>query len=373
MIAPTHPQPLPVLRWLLLAAVGFVGCVTGASAADPTPEQQFWLELINRMRRDPGAELERLTNYAAPGVWGSPKSDDADVAAALNFYGVDAAALASQWSTLTAAPPLAWSNALNQSAGTYSNVMVNADEQAHGLDGLNLEQRITNGGYTNNWLELGEALFAKAASPLHGHAAMAIDWGPGPDGLQSPATHREAVMDPLFKEVGIGFQSGAIPGGNVDVTGPLVVTEHFASQFRQTAGNFYADAILTGVVYEDTIAADLFYTPGEGWSGVPVIVYNDVTDAQVASGVTNSAGGYNIPLAGLTEGVVYRVEAPDSGLPGQTFSLNSQTVDYGVPVTVYDNAYVSFQAVPEPGSAILLGIAAALVWTRRSRSASIFV
>lgn len=336
------------------------------AAADPTTEQQYWLELSNRFRSDPQGELAKLVNFSAPGVWDTPKSNDAYIANALNYFGISAADLASQFSSLGASPPVAWSSALNNSATNYSDLMVSADQQSHTLDGLSLSQRVVNGGYSTNWLEVGENLFATTQTLTHGHGAFVIDWGDGNgadpgfgNGIQNPAGHREVLLDGAFKEIGIGFQSTTIPGGNVAATGPYVVTQHFATEFRFDGVNYIADAILTGSVYVDTIAADLFYTPGEGIGGTAINVYNDLTGILVASGFSNSAGGFNISLAGLTDGVVYRVEAPDSYLPAQTFSLNAHTEDYGAPVIFYDNVYSSFMMVPEPGS-LLLCIAAAL-------------
>lgn len=342
-------------------AVLLASCSTNAARADdPTAEQQYWLEIINRMRMDPAAELEKLVNFSAPGVWGSPKSDDTHVAAALNFFGTSALELASQWSTLTAAPPLAWSSGLSNSAITYSNLMVTMDQQSHTLDGQGIADRLTGGGYSLQWLELGENLFAMTQSVDHGHAGFAIDWGDGNgaaagfgSGIQSPPGHRELLMDAVIKELGIGYQSIAIPGGNVTATGPLVVTQHFGTAYRESAGSYFADAILTGVIYADTLQADNFYTPGEGWSGVSILVYDDLTDALVTSGLSNSAGGFSISLAGLTDGVIYRVEAPGTGLSGQTFMLDATVLDYGAPVTFYDNVYAAFQVVPEPDSALL--------------------
>lgn len=345
------------------------------SAADPTADQQYWLELINRFRSDPQNELGKLVNFSSPGVWGTPKSDDAYIANALNYFGTSAADLASQFSSLTAAPPVAWSSALNTSATSYSDLMVTNDQQSHTLDGLSLQQRMQNGGYSSNWLEAGENLFATTQTIIHGHAGFVIDWGDGNgssagfgNGIQNPAGHREVLLNAAYKEVGIGFQDIAIPGSNVNVTGPLVVTQHFASHYRFDGVNYFADAILTGSMYQDTIAADHFYTPGEGLAGEAIHVYNDTTGILVASGLSNSAGGFNIPLTGLTDGVTYRVEAPDTGLSAQTFTLTSHTENYGAPVTFYDNVYSSFMMVPEPGGWLLsLSAAWFLLAPRRRR------
>ena len=376
----THSLFRPQQR--LLARRGVVLCLAvllgigAARAAAPTAEQQYWLELTNRFRADPHNELGRLGNFSSPGVWAPVKSDDPYIANALNYFGTDAAALAAQFSTLTSAPPLAWSSSLNASGTSYSNLMVSSDQQSHTLGGQTIAQRITSAGYSPNWLKVGENLFAATHTILHGHAGMVIDWGdqdgngvaPFGNGIQSPAGHRIALLDAEFKEIGIAFQSVAIPGSNTVATGPYVATQHLASSFRFDGSAYYSDAILTGSVFQDTIAADLFYTPGEGLAGLTVNVFDHLTNTLLLSGLTNSAGGYNISLEGLTTGVEYRVEVPESGEAGQTFSLTATVLDFGAPVTMFDNVYASFQTVPEPGSALLcvVGFLVAMGTRRRS-------
>ena len=356
---------------MLSAAILLPGMV---AAADPTAEQQYMLELTNRFRSDPQGELAKLVNFSSPGVWAPTKSNDPSIAYALNFFGTSASDLATQFSSLTAAPPLAWSSALNVSATSYSNLMVNSNQQSHTLDTNSLDQRIINGGYSANWLNAGENLFAAAQSPFHSHAAFVVDWGDGNgatagygNGIQNPAGHRDLLLDASMKEIGIGFQDISIPGSNSTAIGPYVITEHLASQFRYDGINYFSDAILTGSVYQDTILADAFYTPGEGLAGEAINVYNDTTGILVASGFSNSAGGFNIALTGLTNGIVYRVEAPDTGLAAKTFTLTEHTDDYGVPVLVYDNVYESFVVVPEPGSLLLCLVAGLSLLGVRSR------
>ncbi len=333
------------------------------------------LELTNRFRSDPQGELANLVNFSSPGVWAATKSNDPSIAYALNFFGTSASDLAAQFSSLTSAPPLAWNSALNVSATSYSNLMVTADQQSHTLDSNTLDQRIVNGGYSANWLNVGENLFASAQSPFHAQGAFVIDWGDGNgatagygNGIQSPAGHRDLLLNASMKEIGIGFQSIAIPGTNTTATGPYVVTEHLASQFRFDGTNYISDAILTGSVFQDTILADAFYTPGEGLAGKEIDVYNDATGILVASGFSNSAGGFNITLTGLTNGTVYRVDAPGTGLADKTFTLTEHTDNYGVPVLVYDNVYESFMVVPEPGSLLLCLVAGLPLLWHRNRS-----
>ena len=70
------PAPLAVVASYLLTVPG--------RAADPTADQQYWLEMINRMRLNPAAELDILANYSVPGsTFANPSSDDPFVAAAL--------------------------------------------------------------------------------------------------------------------------------------------------------------------------------------------------------------------------------------------------------------------------------------------------
>ncbi len=352
-------------------------------ASEPTAEEQYWLELLNRARRDPQGELTRLTNYSTPTTFASQASNDPNIAASLATYGTNAETLASQWSSLSAAPPVAWSSGLGNTATSYSQLMVSSDRQSHTLDGNNEEdldlRLVGSSGYGPNWLDLGENLYASAQSVLHGHAGFILDWGdengevtPGyGSGIQSPAEHRINSLYSTFKEVGIGVISSGIPGTNIDATGPIVVTQHFGSQFVQNGVNFSATSILTGVVYRDDLLHDDFYTPGEGMAGEVVDVYVNGALSPLFSGFTNTAGGYNIALAGLITGDQVRIEAPGSGLASQTFLITSSVEQYGAqPVTFYDNLYAGFQAaapVPEPGSAMLLLLATVLPRRRARR------
>jgi hypothetical protein len=187
----------------------------GSVYADPTGEQQYYLELLNRVRLDPAAELQRMVNLSAPGVWGSPMSDDADVNGSLGLHGTSAAELWSQWSAISAAPAVAWSDSLAASAMAYSGLMASMDSQSHTLDGLDLGTRFTNYGYSADYLDLGQNLYAGAASTRHALSAFLIDWGDDDGdagngygtGLQAGATHRNLALDPVMKEFGLGLET----------------------------------------------------------------------------------------------------------------------------------------------------------------------
>lgn len=343
------------------------------SAADPSPDQQYWLELINRMRRDPAGELARLVNFDSPGVWASSKSTDPSVQFALDFYGTSAAALQSQWTSLSPAPPLAWNTFLSASAAAYSDLMVERQQQSHTLDGLSLSSRILSGGYSPQFLEVGESLFAATQNVFHGHSAFALDWGDDDSnpangygsGIQTPALHREVMMARELKEIGIGFQSGIVPPGNGGAPGPLVVTHHFASRYRYTGSQYVSDPVVTGVVHSDSVFPDAFYTPGEGVAHAMIQVWDTFTSSLVTSGLTNSAGGFNLLTPDLVLGRTYAVRLADGSAPDVLFTASGSVADYGAPVLVFDNAYASFLVVPEPGSAFFCLLSALLLSHRR--------
>ena len=380
----TLPSIISIMRHFpasLLGAALLVGAALPAWA-DPTAQEQYWLELLNRARRDPAAELSRMVNFSSPSTFATPSSSDPDIAAALAYYGTSASALVSQWATLTAAPVLAWDETLRGSAASYSQLMVTSDQQSHLLGTTAtdvptaVEERILGGGYTPQFLDLGETLFAAATSVWQGHSGFLIDWGDDDSisgngfgsGIQTPALHREVSFSRVLKEVGIGLVTSGIPGSNVNATGPVVVTQHFGNSYRFSGGSYYSDAILTGVVFDDQVLADNFYTPGEGIAGTAIEVYDDVTSQLLFSGVTNGAGGYNIDLTGIEAGDVLRVLAPGSGLAPQVLTVTgftTPTEDYGAPVIFTDNVYASFQLVPEPGASLLLGALSMLCLGRR--------
>jgi hypothetical protein len=122
--------------------------------ADPTGEEQYWLEWFNRARRDPAGELERLVNFSSPTSFGLPSSDNADVVNALAYFGTRATELLAQLSTLSSPSVSAWNDALSVSATNDNHLMVDVDMQLHFLDGLDIDVRIAN-SYGKNFLVVG--------------------------------------------------------------------------------------------------------------------------------------------------------------------------------------------------------------------------
>ena len=264
-------------------------CNAGFSAT-PSNEEQLWLEMVNRFRANPTAELDLLANYTEPNgnTFASPASDDVFVDGALRAFSVDAAVLRQQFNALTAAPPLAWSEALNDSATYYSGVMSYADRQSHTLDGLTLRQRIEQNSsydFTGSW-SIGENIFGFTQNVFQGHAGFVIDWGNTPTGIQNPPGHRDSLINPSFREIGIAMEPAMDTAVNL---GPFVVTQHLA--FDSPDGPF-----LTGVAYHDDVIDDDFYSVGEGIDGLMIEVFEAGSTNLVTSMMTWPSGGYTVEL-----------------------------------------------------------------------------
>lgn len=247
-------------------------------AINPTGLEQEMLELTNRMRMDPAGELNRLLVSTNP-----LQARDASVQAALSYFGVSGSTLASQWASLTAAAPLAWSEGLMNSSRTHNLAMIAADTQSHQLPGEPaLPTRASNGGYTT-WNALGENIYAYSDSVLYGHAGFAIDWGFGTGGLQNPAGHRINMMNASYREVGISVIAESNAATQV---GPYVITQDFGN--RSSFGNSW----LLGVVYADGNSSGT-YNNGEGLGGVNVSI---VGSAGTFSTTSMTAGGYQLQV-----------------------------------------------------------------------------
>jgi uncharacterized protein YkwD len=257
--------------------------------ANPTDREQELLELINRMRLAPAAELALLLNSADP-----------NIASALSYFNVDQNILQTQWNQLTPAAPLAWSSQLSDAAVTHNQVMIQYDQQSHHVgvyDSLgnlttayepNLTGRLVAVNY--NFTSGGENIFAYAKSVLYAEAGFAIDWGgtAATGGLQNPAGHRNNMMSSNFREVGIAITEETNPSTQV---GPLVVTENFGNRSALNG-----KAWLLGVAFQD-LNKDSWYEAGEGLKDVKVMItgINGTTFAATTIDVATT-GGYQYLL-----------------------------------------------------------------------------
>src|SRR5262249_51553727 len=158
-------------------------------------------------------------------------------------------------------------------SGDMFTNMYQAHNQTDGAIIMNPGDRIHTNGYS--WSTYGENVYSYAESVFYGHAGFAVDWGPGPGGMQSALGHRANMLTAGFREVGIGVVDGV--NGSV---GPQLVTQDFATMLSG------AGPIISGVVYFD-LNGNGFYDVGEGIGGVTV----NTPQSRYYS-ITADSGGY---------------------------------------------------------------------------------
>jgi len=239
-------------------------------------------------------------------------SGNASINASVNFFGTSEAIAKAQVNNIQPVAPVAWNASLARSADTHNDLMISFDQQSHNLPGEpTLLARIEQAGFDFSLGgAAGENVYAFAKDILHAHAGFYIDWGNGPNGIQSPAGHRDVILSPTYTQVGIASR-GVGAGKTV---GPLSVTQHFAD------GAAEGGPFIVGVAIDDRDNDD-FYDIGEGLGGVTV----------TATGVggtftttTWASGGYSLQVA---PGSDYTVTFAGQGVnQASNVSVNSSNV-----------------------------------------------
>jgi hypothetical protein len=251
--------------------VGLAGALTQYSIGEPTDEEQYLVELINRARRDPAAEGQRLVSTA-----------NAEILKAYAFFHVDTNLMFTAIAAVPPAPPLSINAKLIAAARGHTVDMFTNTYQGHdGTDGSSTGQRVTAAGYV--WQSVRENVYSFATGLDYAHAGFEVDWGNGPGGMQNPPGHRNSIHTAAVREIGVGVSHGTQTGTNGTTVGPILITQDFAAQFD-------ARAFVTGVAYYDLNQNGL-YDVGEGIGGVRV----DVANAN-AFAITANSGGFSVPV-----------------------------------------------------------------------------
>jgi hypothetical protein len=272
--------------------------------------EQYMLELINRTREDPKAELDRLLAASAT---------NAVIAQNLTFFRVNLTELRNEFNVpfLSNGRPLAWNPVLAGAALGHSRLM----EQnklaipVHQLQGEpDLTTRLRNAGYLqpNLGFEIAENLPAILTDILAAHASMVIDWGTNPDGspsldgMEPGRGHRVNMLthnlpfpcDPsqtltvTYDEIGI-----SIVNGTGSLASTMYITQDFGFRCDRDLGHGY----MVGVVFRD-VNGDGLYSMGSGVGGA-TLNFVGVHGHHPATTTTNPFGGYQILLPGGDYGV----------------------------------------------------------------------
>jgi serralysin len=224
----------------------------------PTAEEQYLLELINRARANPQYEVAANPHVSSLNDNLPPGTLDAG-----------------------AKPPLAFESALIKASRSHSRWMLDADVFSHtGNDGSDAGKRMVDAGYrfvgASSW---GENLSWQGTT---GNLDVAKSIEIQHNGLFQSPIHRRNLMNREYKEIGLGVLTGNFKGYNT-----AMITQNFA-----VTGN---QAFLTGVIYNDAIVDDDFYTIGEAVSDISIKAVRQ-SDGESFSTTNFVSGGYSLAL-----------------------------------------------------------------------------
>jgi len=223
-------------------------------SGDPTPQEQYVLEVINRARKDPLAEGKRLSLDVAEGL-------DAKLVPLIGPR-----------------PPLAMNPLLLKAARGHDEDMSTRSYFAHvDPDGKGPFDRIKDAGYAfstageniaagsaHDAVELEDELMIDAKTPGRGHRINLL-----------------SIMNPPYcREIGIA--SFAAENAN-----SMRLADFLTQDFGCATDN---KPFILGVVYHDDNGNGMC-DPGEGYPGV--LVYPDSGDYKA---ITGKAGGYAFPI-----------------------------------------------------------------------------
>ena len=340
-----------------------------AEAREPTEYEQYMVELVNRARVVPEAEVLRLgtgdLNEGPPviGPWEYTIPPGRKQPVAVSFEITDA-------------------------ADEYAQRLNDNDAFCHGCLGDSSEERMWVAGYVD-LLSHFDFFDLAGFSLLYGGAqdpdcvSGCLTWVPGRENLafrgEFPNNggiddllaaideahtslfndftipgrgHRSTMLYGEWREVGIAMVEGTDPG-NID---SVYMVQNFAH--RADRGPF-----LTGVAYDDR-DGDGFYTPnaGEALGDVTITVREAGGGPVVATTQTWSAGGYQVELPVG----VYDVTAAGPGVSRTFMGVEiAATGPKGMP----ENTKLDVVPVPEPGSLGALGAGIGLLLALRRRRA----
>lgn len=216
--------------------------------------EQLTIELVNRARMNPAAEANR---------YGIGLNDN----------------LPSGTISAAAKQPLAPHQALLGAADAHSQDMLDRDFFSHqNPDGQLPWDRMLEAGYVYS-LAGENIIWSGTTGTLDRDAAIYEHHA----GLFRSAGHRVNILGSGFKEIGAGVKHGVFTADR----------NYNASMLTEKFGTRSGNPFITGVVFDDQVAEDNFYTIGEGWDDVTIAA------VEASSGIeyvtqSGPSGGYSL-------------------------------------------------------------------------------
>ncbi|MGF1478970.1 MAG: CAP domain-containing protein [Cyanophyceae cyanobacterium] len=267
----------------------------------PTDYEQYMLEMINRARSKPTGEAEQFDIGLNQGLSSGTISG-------------------------TSKPPLAFNTDLIDAAREHSRWMLNTNTFSHkGAGGSNAGDRMEAAGYEfNGSSRWGENIAWRGTTGTPQQEAYVTRLH---ESLFESSGHRKNILQEDFREIGVGLSTGKFKEYNA-----VMATQNYAKSGSST--------FLTGVVYDDAIVDDDFYTVGEGINDVRITAKRQ-SDGQQFSTTTYDSGGYQMQL----EAGDYIVSFLGSGF-NESFSVNidSQNVKLDLATDDLSNSQALLQA-----------------------------
>jgi uncharacterized protein YkwD len=254
------------------------------SAVEPTAAEQYMLELVNQARANPAAAAASLGIDLNEGL--SPGTISA-----------------------AAKQPLAFNPDLISAAREHSTWMIQNNTFAHNEGNVDPGGQMSAAGYpftgSYSWGQNISFQGETPATPPVNSTVAQEENSLFVDSSEPGRGHRLNILDPNFKEIGVGVETGTFQGYNAVLT-----TQDFAYES--------GDSFLTGVAFVDS-AHTHFYAPGEGLGGVTVTATRQ-SDNAVFTTTTWSAGGYTLALPPGT----YNITATGGGIG--TVAVNNTVI-----------------------------------------------
>lgn len=283
------------------------------SAIDLTAEEQLVLELVNRARANPQAEADRF------GI------------------GLNAGLPAG---TITSTPkqPLAPNQLLENPAVAHSLDMLARDFFSHtNPDGKTSSQRATDAGY--NWNLVGENIAYQSSGATNRGPTVQAEH----QSLFESAGHRQNILNPGYREIGVGERWGNYTGFNVSM-----LTELF--------GNRTGNSFLTGVAFTDLVVTDNFYSIGEAVAATTVTAvrggsgesYSTTTGTSGAYSLQVPDGTYSVTLSG--GGLASPITKTNIGVAGANVKVDFLTLNQKPTIALTPNA----RSFAENGAPVVL-------------------
>ncbi|MCH2049423.1 MAG: CAP domain-containing protein, partial [Trichodesmium sp. ALOHA_ZT_67] len=278
----------------------------------PTAQDQYMLELVNRARANPQGEADLYLN------------GDLNQGLPSNTISTDAK------------QPLVFNFELHSAAQDHSQWMLNNNVFSHtGERGSSPTQRMQAAGYVlaPPW-STGENIAYRGTTGTpdltrfvkNNHQNLFVSPG-----------HRRNLMSGNFKEVGISSLQGQFNNYNAVMT-----TQKFA--FSGDRGPF-----ITGVAYTDTVINDDFYTVGEGIKGITVTAVDTTNSTNTFTTTTLDAGGYSLDVdPNVTYEVTFSGDLDQNGQAGDTATYQVQVNSENVKLDVVSDELPEPTPAPTP-------------------------